>query len=270
MIMKSHLPKISILVTTYNWPEALELSVRSMFAQTTLPSEIVIADDGSSDTTRSVVERLAAESPVPVRHVWHEDKGFRRTMILNKGIARVSGDYILQVDGDVILAPHFVSDHAELAERGYFVCGSRVKLTEEITRRLMADGNFRLSLWNMPLSFAANSFRSRILRHFLALRYGRRIDHLRGCNMAFWRDDLIRVNGYNEELTQWGHEDGEIAYRLHFAGVGKKSLKMGGCVYHLWHKESPHDNEQRHLDELETVKRERRCWCADGIDKYLK
>ena len=141
---------------------------------------------------------------------------------------------------------------------------------EDVTRRVLSDEHFRPTLFNMPLSFAANSLRSRLLRHWMATRYGRRIDHLRGCNMAFWRDDLIRVNGFNEDLTQWGHEDGEIAFRLHFAGVGKKSLKMGGCVYHLYHPEASRSGEQRHLDELERVKQGRISRCDNGIDKYLK
>lgn len=270
MPMKSKYIKTSVLISTYNWPEALMRAVGGMLDQTVMPYEIVIADDGSGPETAQAINKLCEESPVPIIHVWQEDDGFRKSMILNKAIARMSGDYVLQIDGDVIPCRHFVSDHLELAAKGYFVCGSRVKLSPEITAKVLADSSFRPGLFNMPLSFAANSLRSRLLRHFLAERYGRKIDHLRGCNMAFWRDDLIRVNGFNEDLTQWGHEDGEIAYRLHFAGVKKKSLKMGGCVYHLYHKESSRSNEQRHLDELERVKREHISWCENGIDKYLK
>lgn len=270
-IMKNKTTHIStsLIVTTYNWPQALDLSLRSAFAQTTPPGEIIVADDGSTDDTRQLIDKLRPLCSVPLIHIWQEDRGFRLSTIRNKAIAKAKGDYIIQTDGDVIASRHFVSDHLELAERGFFVCGSRVKLSPEITARVLADSSFKPTLLNMPPSFAANSLRSRLLRRFLALRYGRKIDHLRGCNMAFWRDDLIRVNGFNEDLTQWGHEDGEIAFRLHFAGVGKKSLKMGGCVYHLYHKEASRSGEQRHLDELERVKRERICRCANGLDKYL-
>ena len=133
----------------------------------------------------------------------------------------------------------------------------------------MDSKKFKLSIWNMPITFVFNSFRSKFLRHFMAERYAKKIDHLRGCNMAFWKDDLIKVNGFNEDLMQWGHEDGEIAFRLHFAGVKKKALKMGGNVYHLYHKEASKNNEQRHLAELGKVKREHLSWCENGIDKYL-
>lgn len=261
--------KTTLLVSTYNWPTALELSLASMFKQTVLPDEIVIADDGSTDATRQAIERIQSTSPVPIIHVWHEDRGFRKTIILNKAIAKATGDYILQVDGDVILSKHFVSDHLELAEPNCFVCGSRVKLTPEMTQSILTAHEFRLQRRDLPLTFVLNSFRSRLLRRFLAERYARKIDHLRGCNMAFWRADLIKVNGYNEDLMQWGHEDGEIAFRLHFAGVKKKALKMGGNVYHLYHKEASRSNEQTHLDELERVKCEHLSWCSNGLDKYL-
>lgn len=261
--------KTSLIVSTYNWPEALQISLRSIFKQTILPDEIVIADDGSTNQTRQLITQMQAKSSIPIHHVWHEDKGFRKTIILNEAIAHASGDYILQIDGDVILSPHFVADHLELAEKNYFVCGSRVKLTPQTTQEVLALPEIKLKYSNLPLTFILNSFRSRLLRHLLAERYARKIDHLRGCNMAFWKSDLIKVNGYNEDLAQWGHEDGELAYRLHFAGVKKKALKMGGNVYHLYHKEASRSNEQRHLDELEKVKRNHIAWCENGLNKHL-
>lgn len=261
--------KVSIVVSTYNWPEALACCVRSIFTQTSLPNEIVIADDGSSESTSELIKTMQNESHIPIVHVWHEDKGFRKTVIMNKAIAKLSGDYILQIDGDVVLPRHFVSDHLELAECHYFVCGSRVRLNPEVSAEIIETGKLCVSPFNMPLGYVLNSFRSRILRHYLALRYAKKIDHLRGCNMAFWREDVIKVNGYNENLLQWGHEDGELAFRMHFAGIKKKVLKMGGNVYHLYHKENTRSGEQRHLDELERVKQNHICWCSNGIDKYL-
>ena len=146
---------------------------------------------------------------------------------MNKAIAKATGDYIIQVDGDVVLSSHFVEDHIEMAQKGCFVCGSRVLLS------------------------------------------ARRIDHLRGCNMAYWREDAIKVNGYNEDLLEWGHEDAEFAYRLHFAGVRKKALKMGGIMYHLYHKEASKAQENMHKDVLNQVKKERLVRCTNGIDQYL-
>lgn len=267
--MKKKSPSVAVMISTYNWKEALRICLRGVLDQTVLPDEIVIADDGSRPDTAAFIREMQRVSPVPIVHVWHEDAGFRRTIILNKAIALVKSDYILQIDGDVVPARHFVADHLELAEPGYFVCGSRVKLTKEATEKIFSGGRLRPCFFSLPLGYALNTLRSRLLRSYLAGRYARSIDHLRGCNMAFWRSDLLRVNGYNEDLLEWGHEDGELAFRLHFAGVGKKALKMGGAVFHLYHKEASRGNEQRHIDELEHVKSNRIAWCKNGIDKYL-
>lgn len=267
--MRNNNIKVSILVSTYNWPEALELSIKSMWRQSVVPHEIVIADDGSNEKTKELITRLQKESRVPIVHVWHPDEGFRRTVILNKAIAKIKGDYILQVDGDVLLARNFVKDHIELAEKNHFVCGSRVKLEPKITKKIFATGVFPPHFWEMPFGFMANSFRSRLLRRYMAKRYARDIAHLRGCNMAFWKEDVIKVNGYNEDLMQWGHEDSEFAFRMHFAGVEKKALKGGGCVYHLYHPEVSKSNEGRHLEELIKVKEGKLKWCKNGIDKHL-
>ncbi|ADV42571.1 glycosyltransferase family 2 protein [Bacteroides helcogenes] len=261
--------KVSVIVATYNWKEALELSLGSLLNQTVPPGEIIIADDGSGDDTRKLIERLKATTEIPVIHLWQEDQGFRKTVILNKAMAQAQYDYLIQIDGDVIVERHFIQDHLEIAEHNCFVCGSRVKLGAAITAKILANRGLEISLFDMPISFMLNSFRSKILRQFVATKYGKKVDHLRGCNMAFWKKDIITVNGYNEDLLQWGHEDGELGFRLFFAGVRKKFLKMGGIVYHLNHKESSRSNEEYHLAELERTKKEHRKYCTNGINKYL-
>ena len=114
--------KTTLLITTYNWPKALELVLYSVLHQHVMPDEVVIADDGSTEETKKLIDRYADKMPVPVIWVWQEDKGFRRTSILNKAIAKATGDYIIQVDGDVVLSSHFVEDHIEMAQKGCFVC----------------------------------------------------------------------------------------------------------------------------------------------------
>lgn len=262
--------KVTLLISTYNWKEALRLCLLSVSVQTVMPDEIVIADDGSREDTRQLIDEFKNVFSVPVIHVWQEDKGFRLTVIRNKAIAQSTGDYIIQIDGDVILERHFIQDHKDLMERGYFVCGSRTKIGPVVSKRLLSEISFKLNVSNVKVSFMLNGFRSRMIRAFLSERYAKTIDHMRGCNMAYWRDDFIAINGYNEDLLDWGHEDGELVYRLHFAGVKKKFLKMGGIVYHLWHKESSKHNEGKHLEALDLVKKNKLHWCSNGIDKYLK
>ena len=260
---------VTLLISTYNWEDALRLCLLSASAQTVLPDEIVIADDGSREETRKLIDEFRTILKIPVVHVWQEDKGFRLTTIRNKAIARAKGDYIIQIDGDVIMERHFIQDHIEMMESGFFVCGSRTKLGAVVSRRLATEVNLRLNISDLKASFLLNGIRSKILRTFLSERYARVIDHMRGCNLAFWKKDFISINGYNEDLHEWGHEDGELVYRLHFNGVKKKALKMGGIVYHLWHKEASRDNEKRHLLALDLVKKNQLKWCNNGVDKYL-
>lgn len=262
--------KITLLIITYNWKEALSLVLKSVLEQTKLPDEIVIGDDGSRPDTQKVIDSFRTLIPVPIIHVWQEDLGFRKAMILNKSIAKSSGDYIIQIDGDIIMEKHFIEDHLDIIEKGYYVCGSRVKTERQEAERLLREQTTRISFRGIKLSFLLNRLRSRLLRHFLTIRYARKIDHMRGCNCAYWREDAISVNGYNEDLTEWGHEDSEFIYRLHFRGIKKKTLKMGGIAYHIWHNEASRHNEATHLAMIETTIREKLNLCKNGINKYLK
>lgn len=256
---------ISLLISTYNRKETLRLALESAFRQTVLPSEILIADDGSREDTRQMIEEMRAVSPVPLVHVWHEDDGFRVGVIRNKALAKASGDYIIQIDGDIVIHPHFVADHVEMAEKGCFVCGSRVSLSPEATDKIVAGTKNPVPRF----VFNLNSFRNRFLRHYLAYRYARKsMLHLRGCNMAFWKEDIYRINGYNEDFESWGHEDLDLAYRLVFAGVRKKALKMGGVAYHLYHPYASRHKEEENWQKVEKQKAQRKFWAADGLDKY--
>ena len=261
--------KVSLLISTYNWKEALKCSLNSAFEQTVLPMEVVIADDGSDVQTREVIDELKKFTSIPVKHVWHEDNGFRRCEIMNKGVAECQGDYIIQIDGDCVIEKHFIEDHIRIAEKNHFVCGSRVLLPPDVTGRILNGRIKSPSIFNLPMGFALNSLRIKFLQHFMAKRYARSIVHMRGCNMAYWKKDFISVNGYNEDLTQWGHEDSEFAYRLHFKGVEKKSLKMGGVLYHLYHKTADKSNEAVHWAAIDHVKENKLNWTKNGIDKYL-
>lgn len=250
----------------------MSLSVRSIFRQTLLPCEVIIADDGSGQDTERAVEALSKESPVPIKHIWQEDKGFRLSTIRNKAIAAAEADYIIQVDGDCILERHFVEDHMAVAEAGHFVCGGRVRLGKNESQKIL--GGSPLSAYAPPRIWPThpqflNSLRIAPLRQLLAKRYGDVGEHVHGCNMAFWRADLIRVNGYNEEFTGWGHEDLELAWRLNFAGVERKSLKFGGVCYHIYHPESPHDKADANAKLLCETIAAGAPRCANGIDKYL-
>ena len=128
---------VSLIITTYNNPEYLYLTLKSVMNQRRLPDEILIADDGSGEATRTLVEEMAAESFVPLRLIWHEDEGFRLGAIRNKARAESKGEYIIQIDGDIVLHPSFVADHVKMAREGWFYSGSRVLLSPETTARMV-------------------------------------------------------------------------------------------------------------------------------------
>ena len=258
--------EVSLLIATYNWKEALRLSLLSAFAQTVLPKEILVADDGSKDDTRLLIEEMQKISPVPIIHIWHEDNGFRLSEIRNKAISRATGDYIIQIDGDIIMNRHFVEDHLDVACEGYFVCGSRILLSPEYSTLLLEGKKDICSISRRAL----NGIRCRFLRSYLSDRYKKNdIMRLRGCNMAFWRKDLIAVNGYNESFASWGHEDSELAYRLIFKGVKKRFLKMGGVAFHLYHQMASRIGEPEQMTVLKQNVMDKNSWTVNGLDKHL-
>lgn len=258
-------PSTSIIVTTYNSPDYLELSVRSIFRQSVLPDEILIADDGSGHSTRHMVEQLAKESPVALRHIWQEDDGFRAGAIRNKAIAAAKGEYILQIDGDMILHPRFIEDHLSVARRGCFVTGSRVLLTEELTHKILSEKRIDISLSEPGVLHSSNGRRIPFLIPFFTHYKSSNGIYVRSCNLACWRDDLLMVNGYNEAISGWGREDSELSLRLMNAGVRKRFLKFGGVQFHLFHKENSKDSDPRNIAIMEDTRRRRLKWADKGI-----
>lgn len=267
--MKSH---CSLLITTYNWPQALNLCLQSVVRQTILPNEILIADDGSGLGTRRLVETFSAISPVPVVHVWQPDEGFRLARIRNRAIARASFPYIIQIDGDLILHPHFIEDHLHLCEPGYFISGSRVLLNKATTAALLAHRSLDVDRHHQGSKNYWNKQRNEWLRNFLAKRYktsGRHRYYIKGCNMAYWRSDLLNVNGYNEAFTGWGLEDSELAIRLINAGLQKKFLKMGGITYHLHHEPVSREQEGRNKGLMEEAILCNKVFAGQGVLQHL-
>jgi glycosyltransferase involved in cell wall biosynthesis len=261
---------ISILVSTYNWPEALERSVYSIFKQNRLPDEIIIADDGSKDDTKILVEKLKTVSPVPIVHIWHEDSGFRLGEIRNKSIKSANSEYIIQIDGDIILDPNFISDHISLIKKNSFLCGSRVWISKEQSEEILGSNpEAKIEKHKFPLSTILNSLRNSTLSYFLADRYKKnKPTALRGCNMSFWKSDLLLVNGYNEDIQGWGSEDAELAIRLINKGVKKRFLKFSAVAYHLYHKENSKANLLENEKILNLTIQNKTIWAENGIQKH--
>jgi len=245
-----HAQTISVVITTYNRPDALASVVRACFMQNDKNFEIIIADDGSTANTRDCVERLADGAPVPVRHVWQPDAGFRAAMARNRGTLAAQGEYIIFLDGDCIPQRDFIARHRALSEPGCLVSGSRILMSERLTRRILEQGiaipgtglatrlgwrlhgdlnkTLQLGLRWPDLGRVRSSFSWR---------------RIKSCNLAVWRSDLEKVNGFDESFTGWGHEDSDLVVRLFHAGVKRKDGAFATEVFHLWHREAQRDQE---------------------------
>jgi glycosyltransferase involved in cell wall biosynthesis len=258
---------ISVIVTTYNREDALGAVLRSLARQSDRHFEVVIADDGSGPATRTFVEAQTAHFPAPLRHVWHEDRGFRAGEIRNRGILASRGAYCVFLDGDCIARANFIAAHRRLAERAWFVTGNRVLLSRELTRQVL-DEAIELEHWSFPRWFALRR-RKQInrLAPLLPLPLGplRRLRTrawrgARSCNLAVWRSDLDRVDGFDASYSGWGLEDSDLMIRLLRAGVQRKDGNFATGVLHLWHQEADRaalpENERR-LNAIEVSDRVR-------------
>jgi glycosyltransferase involved in cell wall biosynthesis len=261
-----HHIKCSLIISTYNWPQALELCLKSVAKQKYLPNEVIIADDGSGEETRLLIEQLKKDFPVPLLHAWHEDKGFRKTIILNKTIYLSSFEYIIQVDGDVILEKHFISDHLNSAEPATFIRGTRAMLTKEKTEEILATKEIWLSPFSNGVKHRNNALRIFMLRA-LGARKKWSSNSVRGSNLSFWKADFIKVNGYNNDMSGWGHEDEELAARFINAGIIKKIVKLCAVQYHLYHPVTSKKDEPWQRELVEKTKEEKMQFCINGYQQ---
>lgn len=259
---------VSLIVTTYNWESALRLTLLSATRQVRAPDEILVADDGSGPATARLLDRCRAESPIPIRHLWQEDLGFRAAASRNRAIAAARGQYIVLVDGDVILERHFIHDHCAAARRNWFVQGRRVYLGRKITRRITERGCWDLHPFAADLTNRKNAIRSALLSKL----FSRTTNSLRGtlsCNMAFWREDAVAVNGFNEAFIGWGREDSEFATRLIHYGLRRRLYRHGAVMYHLYHPQNSRGSIAENDRLLLETRRSARVWCEEGLDRHL-
>jgi glycosyltransferase involved in cell wall biosynthesis len=259
----------SLVVTTYNWPEALDLCLRSTLAQSEAPLEIIVADDGSTEETARLVECFRSTAKTPVVHVWQEDLGFRAAASRNRAIAAAKGEYIIIIDGDMLLHRDFVADHSRLARKGTFIQGSRVLLSASNTERRLEAENTSFSVFEQEVSNRKNALHLPLLAALLA-RPTRELKGIRSCNMSFFRDECIRVNGFNEEFTGWGREDSEFAARLINSGILRRNVRFSAIAAHLWHHENPRQSLPHNDRLLEEAITGGLTFCPNGIDKHLK
>ena len=265
---------ISVIITTYNWEEALEACVHSLFVQEDLMFEIIIADDGSKTATTQLVNQLSKQSPVSLKHCFHEDKGFRAGTIRNKAVEMSTGDYLLFIDGDCIVFPYFIKRHRLFAKKGYFVPGNRVLLSQYFTGRVLKEHLLlyqqnRLNFIKWRLQGYINRLLPLIYLPFenFRLRYPQRWQKAMTCNLALWKNDFIAVNGFDQLFEGWGYEDSDLVIRLIHLGIKRKEGRFALPVLHLWHSQNDRNAEQENYQRLmQRLNDKKFIWAEQGLN----
>jgi glycosyltransferase involved in cell wall biosynthesis len=236
---------ISVIVTTYNRADALEAVLAALARQTDRQFEVVMADDGSGPATSAVIDRWRSRIGAPLSHVWQVDRGFRAAEIRNRAILASHGDYCIFLDGDCLVRLDFIARHRRLAERGWFVTGNRVLLSPALTETVLRQG-LHPDSWTAG-EWVRERLRGSVNRLAAVPRVplgpvrkltARQWRGARSCNLAVWRSDLDRVDGFDARFSGWGREDSDLLIRLIHSGVRRKDGRFATGVIHLWHAEA--------------------------------
>ncbi|WP_435413750.1 glycosyltransferase family 2 protein [Psychroserpens mesophilus] len=260
--------KSTLVISTYNWPQALELVLLSALNQTQMPDEIIIADDGSTPETKELIESFKPKFKCPLIHIWHDDDGFRKSVILNKAIAQAKGEYIIQADGDCILHSNYIEDHLHFAQNGMYLFGSRVNIQEDYLNTLFENKQIRFTAFSKGIKKRTRALHIPFLSQFYKAsdQFSKKY---RGCNTSYFKSDFIAVNGYNEDFKGWGREDSELALRFHNYGLQGRRIRYRGIVFHIYHNEKSKSRlEINNEIELNTIAN-KTVWCKHGVDQYL-
>jgi glycosyltransferase involved in cell wall biosynthesis len=263
---------ISIVVTTFDRPDALNVVLRSLARQRDRRFEVLVADDGSGPETAALIERWQPRLGAALTHVWQEHRGFRAAEIRNRAIRASRGDYCIFLDGDCLARRDFVSTHRRLAERGWFVTGNRALLTQALTDVVLRQ-EFEIEEWG-TLRWIGQRFNGGLNRLAPVLRLPlgslrkirpRTWEGARSCNLAVWRSDLDRVDGFDASFSGWGKEDSDLLVRLLHAGLRRKDGNFATGVLHLWHSGADRSQVAQNERRLSEVIGSRRVRAERGI-----
>jgi glycosyltransferase involved in cell wall biosynthesis len=275
--MPSPAPLASLILATYQWPEALAMVLSGLVTQTEKRFEVMIADDGSDVRTKDVIASYQCRVPFEIRHFWQENKGFRKSRILNEAIRAAGGDTLIFLDGDCVPHSEFVAQHVALQEKGRYVAGRRVDLSRDYTEMLnsqrveggilngYATGLLDLFLDSLKKNGSKPFHRSYMVRSPLLRRWFKldRVVDLKGCNFSCARADMLAIDGFDQSYEGYGREDTDVELRLQNLGLRIKSAKNLCLQFHLWHE--PRGFTPANEELLESVKREKRVKALRGM-----
>lgn len=232
---------VGLIISTYNSPQWLQKTLYGFTCQSVIPDEVIIADDGSTEETKHVIDMF--RELLPIKHIWQEDDGFQKSRILNKALLVAESDYLIFTDQDCIPRRDFIETHINNASKGYYLSGGNFKLSKKtsdlITNEMIASGDIFSCSWIRKNGTKLNGKMLKLVGNRLVSRV---IDALtparstwNGCNSSGWREDLLAVNGFNEEM-HYGGQDYEFGLRLKNMGIKSKQVRHTAVVVHLDHQ----------------------------------
>jgi glycosyltransferase involved in cell wall biosynthesis len=268
--------RASVIFTTYNQPRYLELVLWGYAAQTTRDFEVVVADDGSGPETREVIDRLRGETGLEVRHVWHEDRGFRKTEILNRAILASAGGYLIFSDGDCVPRRDFVEAHLRLARPGRFLSGGYLKLPERVsqavTPEVVRSGRVSDLAWLRRHGWRPGRHALRLVESEAAATVLDLVTPTRatwnGHNASAFRDAVLAVNGFDLDMA-YGGLDRAVGERMENAGIHGMQVRFRAPVLHLHHKR-PYADPEKHRRNHEIrarIRRDRETRAPRGLEQ---
>lgn len=242
--------KIGVIISTYNQPEWLKKVLWGYAHQTRLADEIIIADDGSSGLTAKMVEEIKTSFDLPIKHIWHADCGFQKNKIINSAILSAKSDYLIFTDQDCIPRADFIETHSRMAEKGYYLSGGYFKLPTALSHQIkledIASQNAFQLKWLLRQGVrwhfkCTKLFKSKSFACLMNLITPAK-SSWNGCNSSGWKIDLMRLNGFNENL-RYGGEDRELGERLNNLKIYGKQIRYSAICIHLDH-ERPYKEEE--------------------------
>lgn len=267
--------EIAVILSTYNWPRALELSLWGYAVQTHRDFQVVIADDGSGPETAATIDRVRGETGLDIIHVWHEDRGFRKSEILNRAIMATDREYLIFSDGDTIPRRDLVERHQRLAEPGHFLSGGYLKLPAAVSDRIGVDeirsGRATELRWLRSQGYRPGR---RALR-FVPEPLGAILDRItttparwHGNNASTWREHLVAVNGFDMDMG-YGGQDAALGDRLVNLGLRPKRIRHRAPAVHLFHERPWREEEEvRRIAELRRrIRATGDRWAPNGISE---
>ncbi len=265
--------RLSLCITTHARADALAAVLACVAAQIRPPEEVLVVEDGEDPATATVAADAAAGLGAPLRHLRQPHTGFRVARLRNLALASASGDYLVFVDGDMLLHAGFIDDHRRLARRGAYTQGVRVNLDPRMTQALLAAPLSAPRHLPRPGSTGRLGLRRLALLHSTTLQpllrqVATAWTAVKSCNQGFWRSDLLAANGWDERFEGWGPEDKELCARLEHAGVRRQTLAAGGIACHLYHPPAARDRRAFNESLLQGTLAARATRCTNGVDGH--